>query len=169
MGKSQETFNKKEKEKLRLKKRQDKNNKKEERKANAGSGSLDDMIAYVDENGHISSTPPDPKKKNVIKSEDIQIGIMRQEDMEPIDPIRKGTVTFYNDQKGYGFIKDHDSQESIFVHVHGLIDEISEGTKVTFETEMGQKGPNAVRVKLLVVEKVQEVVEVKEINEEKVD
>lgn len=148
MGKSQETFNKKEKEKLRLKKRQDKNAKKEERKANAGGSSLDDMIAYVDENGHISSTPPDPKKKNVVKSEDIQIGIMRQEDMEPEDLTRTGKVTFYNDQKGYGFIKDLVSQESIFVHVNNVLEAINEGSKVTFETEKGPKGLNAIKVKL---------------------
>jgi cold shock CspA family protein len=147
MGRSQETFNKKEKEKLRLKKRNDKALKKEERKA-SGSSSLDDMIAYVDENGHISSTPPDLTKKKKIKSEDIQIGIAKREELEPEDLIRKGTVSYYNDSKGFGFIKDHVSQESVFVHANSLIDQIGEGSKVTFETQMGPKGLMAVKVSL---------------------
>ena len=151
MGRSQETFNKKENEKKRAKKKQDKEQKKEERKANAAKGqSLDDMMAYVDENGNISSTPPDPtKKKKVINQEDIQIGVPKQEDLAPVDIVRKGTVTFFNDSKGYGFIKDHDTQESIFVHVNGLTNPIKENDKVTFEVEMGQKGPTAVKVKLV--------------------
>ena len=68
MGKSQETFSKKEKEKKRIKKKQDKDQKKEERKANAVKGkTLEEMFAYVDENGNISTTPPDPNKKHVFK------------------------------------------------------------------------------------------------------
>lgn len=151
MGRSQETFNKKDKEKKKLKKKQDKEQKKEERKANSDKGKgIDEMLAYVDEDGNITSTPPDPmKKKTVIKAEDIQIGISRQADLEPEDLVRKGTVTFFNDSKGYGFIKDHDSQDSVFVHVNGLVDTIKENDRVTFETEMGQKGMNAVKVKLI--------------------
>lgn len=151
MGKSQETFNKKEKEKKRLKKKQDKEQKKEERKANSDKGKpIDEMMAYVDEEGNITSTPPDPtRKKSVIKTEDIEIGISRQAAIDPADLIRKGTVTFFNDSKGYGFIKDLESQDSIFVHVNGLEDEIKEGDKVSFETEKGQKGLNAVKVKLV--------------------
>jgi cold shock CspA family protein len=151
MGKSQESFNKKEKEKIKQKKRQDKLAKKEERKSSSSEKkSLDDMIAYVDEDGNITSTPPDPnKKKKVIKKEDIQIGVSRQEAMDPADLIRKGTVTFFNESKGYGFIKDHVSQESIFVHINALSQPIKENDKVTFETEKGPKGLNAVRVKLI--------------------
>ena len=70
MAKSQETFSKKEKEKARLKKRQDKQFKREENKANPKKSGLQDMIAYVDEYGNLSSTPPDPSKKRVILSED---------------------------------------------------------------------------------------------------
>ena len=149
MGRAQETFGKKENEKKRLKKKNDKEEKREQRKANAKSGqSLDEMLAYVDENGNISTTPPDPTKKRIIKDEDIRIGIARQEDLEPEDLIRLGTVTFFNDSKGYGFIKDSQTQESIFVHANGLAGgPIKEGDKVNFEVEMGQKGPTAVRVK----------------------
>jgi cold shock CspA family protein len=151
MGRSQETFNKKEQEKKRAKKKQDKEAKKEERKANATKGSsLDDMMAYLDEDGNITSTPPDPtRKKKEIKQEDIRISISKQEDMAPVDTVRKGTVTFFNDSKGYGFIKDSETQESVFVHVNALTNPIKENDKVTFEVEMGQKGPTAVKVKLV--------------------
>jgi len=149
MSKSQETWNKKEAEKKRAKKKQDKEQKKEDRKANAKEGSsFEDMLAYVDEYGNITSTPPDPMKKIVIKEEDIQIAIPKHADLAPVDVVRKGIVTFFNDSKGYGFIKDSDTQESIFVHINGLIDSIKENNKVTFEVEMGPKGPNAVAVKL---------------------
>jgi len=147
MAKSQATYSKKENEKKRLKKQKDKQEKKEERQANAKKGlALEDMMAYVDENGNISSTPPDPKKKKVINTEDIQIGISRQEDIIDVNPVKKGTVTFFNDSKGYGFIKNTETQDSIFVHANGLITQIKEGDKVTFEVEMGQKGPTAVKV-----------------------
>jgi len=147
MAKSQATFSKKENEKKRLKKRNDKQEKKEERQANKKSMSLEDMMAYVDENGNITSTPPDPnKKKKVINTEDIRISTARQEDIVDEDPIKKGVVTFFNDSKGYGFIRNTETQESVFVHVNGLKTQIKEGDKVTFEVEKGQKGPTAVRV-----------------------
>lgn len=148
MGKSQETFSKKEKEKNKIKKRKEKEEKKEERKANKGNG-MDDMIAYVDENGRLSSTPPDLTKKIVINSEDIKIGVSKQEDIE-VDPIRAGVVSFFNDSKGYGFIRDTTTQESFFVHINSVNYAIKENDKVNFEIEMGPKGANAVSVKLQV-------------------
>jgi cold shock CspA family protein len=148
MAKSKETWNKKELEKKREKKKKDKELRKEERKANAKEGkSFEDMIAYQDENGNITSTPPDPMKKRLIRLEDIEIGVPKYETTK-MAPIRKGIVTFFNNSKGYGFIKDSETQESIFVHANGLIDAIAENNKVNFEVEMGQKGPNAVGVKL---------------------
>lgn len=148
MARSQETFNKKEKEKKRLKKRQDKEQKREERKSQSDKGKdLEEMFAYVDENGNITDTPPDPTKKKVIKTEDIEIGIAKQPELTADDLIRKGTVTFFNESKGYGFIKDLDTQESIFFHVNGLEEEVTENNKVTFEVEKGLKGLNAVKVK----------------------
>ena len=92
MGRSQETFSKKENDKKKLKKRKDKEEKKEERKANSNKGkSLDDMLAYIDENGNISSTPPDPKKMRTINHEDIQIGVPKHEEVET-EVIRKGAT-----------------------------------------------------------------------------
>lgn len=153
MGRTQETFGKKEKDKKRIKKRNEKMEKREERKANAKAGQpLEEMLAYVDEYGNITDTPPDPAKKKAAKEQDmqnIQIGVPRLEDREQEDPTRTGSVTFFNDSKGYGFIRDQQSQQSIFVHVNALNGlQLREGDKVTFETEMGQKGPMAVRVKM---------------------
>jgi len=147
MGRSQETFNKKEVRNKKEKKRKDKELKKLARKDNEKSGSLDDMIAYVDENGQLTSTPPDPTKKKKIDIDSIEISIPRREAMEEMDPIRKGIVTFFNDAKGYGFIKDSETKESVFVHANNLLEEIKENNVVTFEVEMGQKGPTAVKVK----------------------
>jgi cold shock CspA family protein len=147
MAKSQETFGKKEKQKQKNKKRQEKAEKMEERKANAKKGkSLDEMMAYIDENGNISATPPDPRKKKVFNSEDMQIGVPKQEAGEE-DPVRVGMVSFFNETKGFGFIKDSQTGESVFVHVNQLSEPIKEGNKVAFEVEMGAKGPTAINVK----------------------
>lgn len=59
-----------------------------------------------------------------------------------------GTVKFFNESKGFGFVVDNSSNEEIFVHVTGLVDNIREGDKVTFNTERGKKGMNAVDVKI---------------------
>jgi cold shock CspA family protein len=148
LAKSTATFSKKEKEKKRLKKSQDKREKAEERKANFVKGkTLEDMMAYTDEYGNITSTPPDPSRKLKVKSEDIQIAIPKQEEIVQ-EIVRNGIVGFFNDAKGYGFIKDLQSQESIFVHANSLSEPIKEGNKVTFEIEPGAKGPTAVKVKI---------------------
>lgn len=147
MAKSQQSFNKAEKEKKKAKKKKDKLLKKEERKANATTGaSLDDMMAYVDEFGNITDTPPDPTKKKKINAESIEIGVPKKENIF-VDPIKKGRVDFYNDAKGFGFIKETGSGESFFVHINGCEYEIQEGDMVSFELEKGMKGMNAVRVK----------------------
>ena len=62
--------------------------------------------------------------------------------------MNKGTVKFFNESKGYGFIKDENSGKDYFVHSTGLIDAIKENDEVTFDLEMGKKGMNAVNVKL---------------------
>jgi CspA family cold shock protein len=62
--------------------------------------------------------------------------------------MNKGTVKFFNDTKGFGFIKDQESDKEYFVHVSGLIDEINEDDEVTFDLQEGKKGLNAVNVKL---------------------
>ena len=153
MAKSQQSFNKKEKEKKRLKKKKEKLERREQRKlekAENGPKTFEEMLSYVDEDGNLTSTPPDPSKKKKIKVEDIVLGV------PPIDKsitevIRKGQVKFFNDEKGFGFITDVETKESIFVHINNIVDaeSIQENDKVTFELEMGPKGPNAVNVKLV--------------------
>ena len=59
-----------------------------------------------------------------------------------------GTVKFFNESKGFGFVVDNSSKEEIFVHVSGLIDNIREGDQVTFNTERGKKGMNAIDVRI---------------------
>src|SRR5688500_1032053 len=98
MARPTETFNKKEKEKKRLKKQQEKKENMQERKASSTKGkSLDQMMAYIDENGNISSTPPDPTKKKKFNTEDIQIGVAKQVPSEQPEGPRKGTITFFNE------------------------------------------------------------------------
>jgi cold shock CspA family protein len=150
MGKSQETFSKKEKEKKRLQKRKEKQEKREMRKADSDKGkSLEDMMAYVDENGNITDTPPDPKKKKEIRSEDISLTNTGRDTIEEVDEVRTGTVTFFITDKGYGFIKDNRTGESIFVHANNLTHPVKDNDKVTFKVEKGEKGLVAVEVNLL--------------------
>ncbi len=63
--------------------------------------------------------------------------------------MKTGTVKFFNESKGFGFIIEDESNEEHFVHVTGLIDKISEGNKVEFELKEGRKGLNAINVKVI--------------------
>jgi cold shock CspA family protein len=146
MTKSQDSFNKQEKEKKRLKKRKEKQQKKEERKANPQGGGFEDMIAYVDENGNITDTIPDPSKKTKIELDSIEVSI-RKKDKEEVITERKGKVDFFDDKKGFGFIREADTQEKYFFHVSGTLEDVKEGDSVTYEIERGFKGMNAVKVK----------------------
>jgi cold shock CspA family protein len=150
MARSQETFNKKEREKQKEKARKQKEERKKERQENAGKGKkLEDMMAWLDENGNLSSTPPDPNKKFTVRAEDIEVGVPKQKPIDPADLIRTGVVTFFDESKGYGFIRDLKDQQSIFVHINSCRDQITKNSKVSFEIEMGHKGANAVNVKLI--------------------
>lgn len=60
--------------------------------------------------------------------------------------MKEGTVKFFNESKGFGFITDNDTQQEYFTHISGLIDDIREGDDVTFELKEGRKGLNAVNV-----------------------
>ncbi|MDA0196779.1 MAG: cold-shock protein [Bacteroidetes bacterium] len=62
--------------------------------------------------------------------------------------MKKGTVKFFNNSKGFGFIKPDDGGDDIFVHQSGLVDEIRENDEVEFEVEQGRKGLNAVNVQI---------------------
>ncbi|RAJ11947.1 cold-shock protein [Olleya aquimaris] len=149
MAKSQQTFNKSEKEKKRLKKREDKRKKMEARKAEkeANGGSDGIQFAYVDFNGNLVDTPPDPELKEKIDAEEIVLGVPKKVEGEEEDPVRNGKVSFFDTSKGFGFIIDTENNEKYFCHVSGLVDQIAENDKVSFELERGMKGMNAVKVK----------------------
>lgn len=149
MAKSQQTYNKSEKEKKRLKKRELKKKKMDARKLDVKeNGTKGIEFAYVDHDGNLTDTPPDPTLKVEVDIDDIILGIPKKEEGEAEDPIRKGKVSFFDSSKGFGFIVDSDNQEKYFTHVSGLIDDIAENDKVTFELEKGMKGMNAVKVTL---------------------
>jgi len=63
--------------------------------------------------------------------------------------MQEGTVKFFNETKGFGFINDSESGKDVFVHMSGLIDKIREDDKVEYEVEEGKKGPNAVNVRVI--------------------
>ena len=151
MGKSQQTFSKSEKEKKRLKRREDKKKKKEARKAEAKEKGKGIEFAYVDFNGNLTDTPPDPSMKVKVEAENIEISIPKMAEGERVafDPVRTGKVSFFDTSKGFGFIIDEENQEKYFTHVSGLIDEIAENDKVSFELEKGARGMNAVKVSLV--------------------
>lgn len=151
MSKSQQSFNKKEREKKRRKKKQEKLERREQRKqekAEKGKLSFEEQLSYVDEDGNITSERPDPtKKKKVIKAEDIVIGVPPKEESTE-DPVRKGKVSTFLHDKGYGFIVDAGNQDSIFVHIKDAYESIQMNDKVSFEVEFGPKGAKAVNVAL---------------------
>jgi cold shock CspA family protein len=150
MGRSQQTFQKSEKEKKRLKKREDKRKKMEARKAEKeANGTSGIPLAYVDYNGNLTDTPPDPSNKVKVEAKNIEVSIPKKEDVEDdFDPIRQGKVSFYDSSKGFGFIIDTETNEKHFTHVSNIEDDIAEDDKVTFELAKGKQGMDAVKVKL---------------------
>lgn len=88
-------------------------------------------------------------KKIKVEAEDIVLGVPKKEEgaEEDTKKDKEGKVSFFDHSKGFGFIIDDNTQEKYFVHVSGLIDEIDENDRVTYELERGMKGMNAVRVK----------------------
>ncbi|MDR0349034.1 MAG: cold shock domain-containing protein [Tannerella sp.] len=138
------SFNKRENEKKKQQKKLEKQKRKEERKV-SGKGNLDDMIAYVDENGMITSTPPDLQQKEAIEQEEILISVPKREAEEVA--IRKGRVDFFSSPKGYGFIKDLTNTEKYFFHISHAPQDIAEGRIVTFDLEKSNRGGmNAVNI-----------------------
>ncbi|PWT95150.1 MAG: DNA-binding protein [Bacteroidetes bacterium] len=144
-----ESWKKKDREQKKRKEKNEKADKMQERKENSKKKSFEDMIAYMDENGNLSSKPPDPRKKVEVKLEDIQISVPEYVPPTEAELTRTGKVTFFNTSKGFGFIKDLVSQQSVFVHINNLETPIQENDKVSFQIEMGARGPSAVKVKLV--------------------
>src|ERR1700748_821701 len=125
MAKTNGTSNKREKEKQRQKEKQEKRDKMDERRANQTKGkSLDDMMAYLDENGNITSVPPDPNKKKVFNLEDIEIGVPKSKETD--DPLKEGKIDYFDSSKGFGFIIQSNG-EKIFFHVSQTSYPVQEG------------------------------------------
>ena len=144
MGRSSISFNKKELEKKRAQKRKEKQKRKEERKTNSGSGSLNDMIAYVDINGVITSTKPEEDSKPEIDVANISISTPKKQDEEEL--ILKGRVEHFKKDKGYGFIKDLNNAEKYFFHITDAFPNIDEGAVVSYKLAKGNRGLNAVNI-----------------------
>ena len=140
------SFTKRDLEKKKQEKRLAKQQKKEERKSN-GTSSFEDMIAYVDENGMITDTPPTHNKPQEVDMSTIEVSTPRRTE-EPIELVHEGRIEHFNVSKGYGFVKDLKNAEKYFFHISGLIDNIIENNIVTFELEKGSRGMNAVKIKL---------------------
>ena len=105
------------------------------------------MIAYVDEFGVITDTPPDPdKKKEEVDLENIMVSTPKKEDVEETE--LNGRVDYFNAEKGYGFIKNLSNTDKYFFHVSNAPANIAEGNMVTFELERGDRGMNAVKIVL---------------------
>jgi cold shock CspA family protein len=148
MSRSQETYNKKEVRIKNDKRRKDKALKRAKKKSEGVKTTFEDMIAYVDEFGKISATPPDPLKKTSVDASSIEISITRNKFETPVNTVRKGIVTFFNKSAGYGFIQDSDSKESVFVQQNNLLESIQKDNVVNFEIAKGPKGPVALKVGL---------------------
>jgi cold shock CspA family protein len=148
MGRSQETFGKKEVRNKKEKKRKEKEKKRELRKAEGKKNSFNDMIAYVDEYGRLSAVPPDPANKTLIVTEDIEISATRNKPSPVPAFLRRGIVISFNESRGFGFIKENGTNNRFFVHANNLIEPIKENDHVIFESGKGLKGPSALKVKV---------------------
>lgn len=139
-----DSYNKKEREKKKKKKKQEKAERKKQKKLEGGNSQ---EFMYVDEFGNLTPEPPDPTKKTKIKAEDIQISIPKSDGLDDDQFVKRGTVKFYNEDKGYGFIEESMTGTDYFIHVDNLVDPIRKGDRVVFEIGSGPKGPIAVNVK----------------------
>ncbi|MDY0100009.1 MAG: cold shock domain-containing protein [Bacteroidales bacterium] len=148
MGRSQETFGKKEVRNKKVKKRKEKEQRRAKKKSEGTKRTFDDMIAYVDEFGMISSTPPDPETRVDIPVESIELGATRNKAESENDLPLRGVVTFFNESKGYGFIRDTQTNDKIFVHASNLLEPVKENDIVVYEIGKGLKGITAMKVKL---------------------
>lgn len=146
MGRSRETFGKKEIRNKQAKKRKEKEKRRQEKKEQGKKDKFDDMIAWVDEKGQITSSPPDLSSNTEVDPESIEVGVPKKVSSEN-DKISEGKVISFDESKAYGFIKILSSNNNIFVHINDCKDDIREGDKVQFETERGDRGLKAINVR----------------------
>lgn len=139
-----DSFSKKENAKKKAQKLKEKAQRREDRKSNNNKGkSLDDMFVYVDENGNLHDTPQTTAKTEV-NLEDIRLGATPIPD-EPTE--KTGTVVKFILEKGFGFILEDNTSDSIFFHTNDLLELIKEQDRVTFEKGRSPKGYQATNIK----------------------
>jgi cold shock CspA family protein len=147
MGRSQETLGKKEVRNKKEKKRKEKLEKREKKKTE-GKSSFNDMIAYVDEFGQIRSTPQDPDKTIIFDSENKGFVAPKKTPEKNRETERKGVVTFLNEEKGFGFIRDNESGQKYFFHISGLLEPVKQNSNVIFEKTKSPRGISAIKVSI---------------------
>ena len=148
MAKSQQTFNKSEREKKKQKKQKEKRERKAQRKMEKeerGKLSFEEQIAYVDHQGNLVDTPPDPTKRKEIKAENIVLGATREQ-LNTGNEKRVGRVKFFSEDKGYGFIIDNETKEELFVHIKQCLYKPEVNDIVSFIVKSGNQGPVAAKV-----------------------
>lgn len=140
-----DSFSKKENLKKKAQKRQEKAQKREERKTNNNKGkSLEDMLVYVDRFGNLTDLSPEEQAEEEAKNaKQIKKGSSENEDM-----LFTGIVNYYS-EKGFGFITDDQTKESIFVHSSETSQPLQKGTKVQYQKKQTAKGFNAIAVKII--------------------
>lgn len=142
------TFAKRELEKKKARIKQEKAERRKERKLNKSKGKgLEDMLAYLDEDGNLTSTPPDGSNRKEVDLDAIQLGAAPKPPQNNSD--RTGTISSFDDARGYGFITDSEHGENVFVHVNEATEPLRRGDRVHYAWQRGPKGYTALGVKVL--------------------
>lgn len=145
-----EYFSKRDRERKKQQARKEKEEKKRDRKENARDGnSLAEMMAYVDDNGNLTSIPQDPSKRREFNINDIEISSPKAENRDSFGQFVEGVVSYFNSEKGYGFIRQSITKESVFVHHNQLSSPVKINEKVRFLIAKGVKGPEAIEVSII--------------------
>ncbi len=144
-----ETFSKRERRKKKIERRREKELRRDERRNTVvKKKSLEEMMAFVDENGNLSDTPPDPNRAYKASVEDIMIDIPKTVATDS-DGLLDGVVSYFDPAKGYGFVIDDQTKERLFIHVTGLAQpntELNTGDKVVYTAVRSPRGMQAVSV-----------------------
>lgn len=135
-----ETFSKKEREKKKRQIRLEKEQRKQERKEQSRNGNnMDEMMAYLDVEGNLTNLPPDQQPRHQRKPDN-------SNNSKNDGSFRTGTIKFIDYKKGFGFIKDSVTQESIFVQTNVLPATVNKTGKVKFKTRQDSRGLSAIFV-----------------------
>lgn len=138
-----ESFTKKENTKKKLKRFKDKQLRRDDRKENNNKGkNFEDMIVYVDVNGHFTAVPPHLQNRDA----DLEKAKKAQESATRHNDDFTGIVNYIS-EKGFGFITEDETGESVFFHIGQLTQTFKKNNKVTYKKELGAKGYQAVDLK----------------------